>query len=223
MVALHVVVVGGGTDWHTALTFWLLIATLGGGFALLAGELRRADALLCDLALAAAGGAALDAVSRGLGTDPLAGVYGVRVFWTAAGATISLSAAHEATRLLLRLGIAAPIGAQGGPTQLLLWLGGWPSEGGLLEATYDGGLPLKLMPGSLHYQTRGRSLPSARALAVQEVTGARAEADDLVLTVRRDMAAGDGELRELRLPGLLPHGRASAFADRLCRLNAPTA
>ncbi|HZQ36756.1 MAG TPA: hypothetical protein VFD32_12540 [Dehalococcoidia bacterium] len=222
MVALHVVVVGGGTDWHTALTFWLLIALSGAAFAALAGELRSADALVCDLALAAAGGAALNAGARALGTDPLAGIYGVHVFWTVAGAAGSLSAAHEATRLLHRAGVSPPIGAQGGPTQILLWLAGWPSERGLLEATYDGGLPVKLLPASLHYQTRGGLLPAAGAVPVRGIASARAEADDLVLTLPGSHA-GEHQLREVRLPALRPNGRAAAFAARLTQPGAPAA
>ncbi len=222
MVALHVVVVGGGNHWHTALTFWLLVALAGGAFAALAGEWRAADAMLLDLSLAAAGGAALNTVARAFGTDPLAGIYGVRVFWTAAGATVVLSAAHEAAPLLGRAGLKLPIGAQGGPRQLLLWLAGWPSEGGLLEATYDGGLPLKLLPASLHYQTRGGLLPAADAVAVHGIAAARAEADDLVLTLPAG-PSGNGQTRELRLPALRPSGRAAAFAARLVQLSAPAA
>ncbi len=221
MVALHVVVVGGGNNWHTALTFWLLVALAGGAFAALAGEWRTADALLVDLMLAAAGGAALNAAARAFGTDPLAGIYGVRVFWTLAGAAICLSLAHEAAPLLRRAGFTPPIGAQGGPRQLLLWLAGWPSERGLLEATYDGGLPVKLLPASLHYQTRGGLLPAADAVAVQRIARARAEADDLVLTL--PATAGNGQTRDVRLPALQPSGRAAAFAARLAQLIAAAA
>jgi uncharacterized membrane protein YeaQ/YmgE (transglycosylase-associated protein family) len=221
MVVLHVVVVAGGTDWHTALTFWLLTALTGGAFAALAGELHAADALICDLALAAVGGAALNAVARAFGSDPLAGIYGVHFFWTIAGAAICLSIAHEATPLLRRTGLTPPIGAQGGPTQLLLWLAGWPSESGLLEATYDGGLPVKLLPASLHFQTRRGLLPAADAVAVRGIARARAEADDLVLTL--PVGAVDGQVREVRLQALRPNGRAAAFAARLAQLNVPAA
>ncbi len=203
MVALHVVVVGGGNNWHTALTFWLLVALAGGAFAALAGEWRTADALLVDLMLAAAGGAALNAAARAFGTDPLAGIYGVRVFWTLAGAAICLSLAHEAAPLLRRAGFTPPIGAQGGPRQLLLWLAGWQSERGL------------------HYQTRGGLLPAADAVAVQRIARARAEADDLVLTL--PATAGNGQTRDVRLPALQPSGRAAAFAARLAQLIAAAA
>ncbi|HLZ71228.1 MAG TPA: hypothetical protein VKV26_15105 [Dehalococcoidia bacterium] len=218
MVDLHVVVVAGGTDWHTALSFWVLVCLAGGVFAALSGELRNVDALALDLALAAAGGAALNVLSRPLSTDPLAGIYGVRVFWTVAGALLALSLGHEATRLFRRLGVTLPIGAAGGPLSLLLWLGGWPTEPGLIEATYDGGLPLKLLPDSLHYQTRGGIVPAAQALMVRQLARAGADGESLVLRAPSDPRDAGSPLREIRLAGVRPCGRAAALAEEIQHL-----
>ncbi len=215
LFVLHVVVVAGGTDWHTAVTFWLLAALAGGGFAALTGEIERVDALACDLALAAAGGALLNLLSRPLSTDPVAGIYGVRVFWTVAGAALVLSLAHEATRLWRRFGWASPIGTEGGPIALLLWLGGWPSESGLIEATYDGGLPLKLLPASLHYQTRNGVVPSVQAVSVRQLARASAEDEALVLSAPSDPRDASSPLREIRLDRVQPNGRAAVLADEI--------
>jgi hypothetical protein len=219
MLLLHVVVVAGGGAWHTAITFWLLVTLIGGIFAWLCGDQRNPDALACDLGLALAGGAALNVASRPLGTDPLAGIYGVRLFWTVFGAALLLSLGHGAAPALHRFGLAVPITDRGGPAFLLLWLGGWPSERGLVEACYGAGLPLKLLPETLHYQTRRGPLPAVQAIVLRHIREAGADGDTLV--IRRNAPAGTGST-EIRLEHIRPAGVAAALASEIARLQSST-
>lgn len=222
MPLLHVVVVAGGSDWQRGLALWLLAAAVGGGFAALSGEWRAPDSLLLDLLLAVAGGAAANLASRPLGNDPLAALYGLRVFWILAGALVCLLLAHDAVRLLPPAWLAArggpvPLRNGGGFLFLVLWLSGWPTEPGLVEATYGDGLALKLLPAALHYQVRVRTVRTARTLPFAGVAGALAECDTLIVILAPhplDLNAEDGKRRFARVR---PTEGAAALADALTR------
>lgn len=196
MWLLHIVVVQGGGHFQLGIVLWLLTAAVGAGFALLAGEAARPDALLSDLAIAAGGGALLDAVTPSLGQDPVAVLFGVRVFWTVLGAFLALCLAHDAMRSRVGRRGRWPIGERGGFLFLFTWLSGWPSEPGIVEAVYDGGLGIKLVPASLHYQFRRGPLTAARTLPLRPGIVARVEGSALLV----DEPAG----RQTRLDGVRP-------------------
>ena len=200
---LHIVVVRGGNPWLLGALLWLLPGVLALLFAALTGEVDRADAFAFDLALAFAGGVALDAAFVPFGTDPVAYFFGVRVFWTLLGALLILVLAHDAVRLLSpEQRRCLPIGARGGALFLYTWVSGWPSEPGLLSVSYGDGLALKLTPGVLHYQVRRGPLIGARAVALRGGATARSDGGTLVLRA----APGTPEIRlyQVRPADLLP-------------------
>lgn len=204
MWLLHVVVVQGGGHLQLGLVLWLLTAAAGGGFAALTGEASRPDGLLTNLAIAAVGGGLLNAATPVFGQDPVAALFGVRVFWAALGAFVALCIAHDAARRLP----GGPIGERGGFLFLFTWLSGWPSEPGLVTAHYDHGLGLKLLPASLHYQVRRGPLTSARAIPLHPGVSAQAEQGALVVRER------SGKLT--RLDGIEPPEALGVLARMLC-------
>ncbi|MHB8575756.1 MAG: hypothetical protein ACYDCQ_10545 [Dehalococcoidia bacterium] len=223
MWLLHVVLIQGQHGWVTGLVLWFVSAASGATFASLSGELWQLDALLVDLALAGAGGALTNAATGRLGSDPLALIYDVRFFWTVLGAVVFLCLTHDALHVYWTRhasdGRPTPLGldARGGFLYLALWLTGWPSEPGLTEATYDGGLVLKLTADVLFYQ--GRAGPLAVAHAVLLLDGLSADLHDSTLTLRAEAGTSAAvRLHEsLHFYRVAPHDAAVAIRDAIAR------
>jgi hypothetical protein len=227
MWLLHVVVVQGGGSFSTGVTLWLTCGAVGLGFAFLAGELADLDALLVDLALAAAGGVGANLLTQplGPGADPVAFVYDVRVFYTAFGALFVLCLAHDLVRLAGRPDgerRRLVISDRGGFAYLFAWVSGWPVEPGVLEASYDGGLRLKLFPDSLHYQVHAGPLTGARAVPLVPGLVLRSEPGVLDLSAEPGSAAAAVVRRPLHLDGIEPPGSAEEI-ERLARAAIATA
>lgn len=221
MWLLHVVAVSGNGPWQSSAVFTLLVLLLGGGFAGLAGEAGSADALLLNLALAAAGGLIANAIARPFGTDLIAYVYGVRLFITVLGSILLLALAHDAVRYVALDRDAAHgrrliISDVGGFQYLYTWLSGWPSEEALCAAVYDDGLQIKLLADALHYQVR--SGPFIGSETVPVARGARAEARGTVLRVMTD--ASDGEAA-IALPEVRPADALERIVVRFNELTGP--
>ena len=221
MWLLHVIAISGGSDWQRAVSLWLLTATVGGGYAALSGEWHAADGLLLDLALALGGGVAGNLATRPLGNDPLAALYGLRVFWSGAGALVCLLLAHDALRLLPAGSLTArcaPLRLDGGFLFLALWLSGWPAEAGLIEATYGDGCPIKLLPAALHYQAGVRRLRTARTLPVARISAAVAEGDALVILLLASPRSPTQSASRQCFSRVRPAERAITLAEALTQL-----
>jgi uncharacterized membrane protein YeaQ/YmgE (transglycosylase-associated protein family) len=226
MFLLHVVAVSGGAGWETGVVLWLVTATLGGAFAWLAGEARRPDSLLADLALAGAGGAVANLIVRRLGTDLVAYLYGVRLLCTAAGSLVLLVAAHDVASYFgrgaahrRRLVIITEVG---GARYLYTWLSGWPFEPGGIEASYSGGLQLKLLDDALHYQVRRGPFIAAETVLIESGTVAEVHSGGLRLISR---APGSIEgTRLLEIADVRPPGGLRDLVEAIARLaeQAPT-
>jgi len=191
MWLLHIVAVQGHGSWQTGLTLWVAVVLVGGGIAWLTGEWTRPDALLLDLALAAAGGALLNAATASLGTDLVALIFGIRLFWAVLGALVAVSLAHDWVQLRRRqVSGAEPLltPTAGGFLFFVTWLSGWPSEPGLVEATYDHGLAIKLLPGRLYYQVRRG--PFAISQSMPLLPGVVLETHGATLVLRSAPASG---------------------------------
>lgn len=221
MWLLHVVVVQGGGSFATGVTLWLTCGAAGLGFALLAGEFGHPDALLVDLALAAIGGIGANLLTQplGAGADPVALVYDVRVFYTLVGALFVLCLAHDLVRLVGRPDgerRRLVISDRGGFAYLFAWVSGWPVEPGMLEASYGGGLRLKLLADSLYYQVHAGPLTGARAVPLVPGLLLTSEPGVLDLSAEPGSAAAAVVRRPLHLDGIEPPSRAEEI-ERLAR------
>jgi hypothetical protein len=225
MYLLHVVAISGGSGWTTGCVLWLLTALLGGLFAFLSGEWSQPDALLADLALAGAGAVAGNLIARPFGSDLLAYLYGVRVLCTAAGSFLALCVAHDLVRYI------APEDPQSGRRRALIsdvggfqflytWLSGWPSETGLIDAEYDGGLRVKLLPDALHYQVHSGPFTGSETLLIEPGTRAAAEDGTLAVSVPATDATA---ARSARLENVRPPGRSQELHRQIERLAADRA
>ncbi|HZU77955.1 MAG TPA: hypothetical protein VFA70_14405 [Dehalococcoidia bacterium] len=231
MYLLHVVAISGGNGWTTGCVLWLLTALFGGLFAFLSGEWSQPGALLIDLALAGGGAAAGNLIARPVGTDLLAYLYGVRVLCTALGSFLALFVAHDLVHYLApedpQTGRhQAVISDVGGFQFLYTWLSGWPSEAGLVEAEYDGGLWVKLLPDALHYQVHAGPFTGSETLLIEPGTRAAAEEGTLAVSVPASDATA---ARSARLENLRPPGRSQelqrqieCLAEARARAVAPT-
>ena len=220
---LHVVIIEGQQGWQTGLVLWLIVAIAGGGYAWLTGEWSCMDALLVDLALAAAGAAAGNAATGNFGSDPLALIYNVRFFWTGLGAVLLISVAHDALHTYWQrsrhTGARGPLGlvTYGGFRYVLLWLTGWPTEPGTIEATYDGGLAIKLLPDTIHYQARVGPFAVARGMPIVDGMHAELSNSTLTLSSRPGTRAAGVLDQPLQLCRIVPAESAAAIGDAIAR------
>ncbi len=216
---LHIVAIQGAAGWRTGVTLWLLILGLGGGFAYLAGEWQSPDGLFADLLLATAGAAIANLAASQVGGDIVAFIYDVRIFWAALGGLLVLCLVHDgvARWQQSRREPAAFFGLTGrsGVVYLIAWLSGWPSESGIVEGSYGGGLPVKLLPEALHYQVRAGPLRISRAVPLVDGLSAATEGECLLLSAAPGSAAAAIVERQISLAGVQPQHQARLFAERI--------
>ena len=220
---LHVVIIEGQQGWQTGLVLWVIVAIVGGGYARLTGEWSCMDALLVDLTLAAAGAAAGNAATGTFGSDPLALIFNVRVFWATLGALLLVTLAHDALHSYWQRsghgGSPGPLGlvTHGGFRFVLLWLTGWPTEPGTVEATYDGGLAIKLLPETIHYQARVGPFAVARGMPIVDGMHAELSNSTLTLSSRPGTRAAGVLEKPLQLCRVVPAESAAAIGDAIVR------
>jgi hypothetical protein len=220
MWLLHVIAVPGNAGWQQGLALWIVVLLIGCSVAYLAGDAARPDSLLADLTLATIGGVLLNLAARGWGQDPLALVFGIRLFWTATGAILLLLLTHDAVQLLTRAGRMGPqrryvIAGRGGFIWLFAWLSGWPSETGVVEASYDRGLAVKLLPESLHYQVHVGPLIGARAVPLLSGIVARTDGSALVVEAEPGTPAAEVVHSAVTLRSLVPPGAAERMRNHI--------